>query len=444
MDDRTTALIDRLHREPVPVRWADVEARRDRAGGDEVHPELRASRPSSRRWALAAAMCLVAVVVAAAALAVRDEPASRVATVPSTVAEPGPEPVVLPDSGFARGGAATVWTGSTYLVWGGQLMNDGSETNTGWRFTPATGATEPLAPSPLPPSWSHAGVWTGEELIVCCGNPPASEETAAAPRAAAYDPEADTWRPIAEPPAKALSTVIGAAWTGIEVLVVVQLGDPASYDYGDEGLGLFAYDPAADIWEERAKPTGGDRFGESVWTGQQLVLWFQRAPGWDGGVSYDPATDTWSDLPLLPSDAPVHDGSATFAAGQLVVFGLDGRDETRTVGHRLRPGDTEWRPMAPAPIPPIEWYEGTPGSQTILADGTGERVVVYPTHGFERGGGGATSPPPNLLAYDPEQDTWTELGPLVTGAPFAPDLTAAGDLILLPDLDDTIGLDLSS
>ena len=450
MDDRTTTLIDRLRREPVPIHWSDVEARADHAPGVEIDL-IRPPRPhaTGRRRALAAAAILAVIAAAAAVVDSRHEPVSRVATEPPVVVQPEPEPgkdpVVLPDIGSNRNGAVTVWTGSTYLVWGGQTGGDGSETSTGWRFTPSTGATEPLAAAPLPPTWSPAGVWTGDELIVCCGHAVDSDEAVPASHAAAYNPATNRWRTIAEPPTGALSTVVGSAWTGTEVLVVVQLGNPASYDFSDDGLGLFAYDPATDAWSERAKPTGGDRFGEAVWTGEALVLWFHRAPGTDAGVSYDPSTDTWSDLPLLPTDAPTYEGSVAYAGGQLVAFGGDYNDDTLTIGYRLRPGDDAWRSMAPAPIPPIQWYEGTPGSQTLAASGDGDRVIVYPTNGYERGAGGVAGAPPNLLVYDPAADTWTERDPLGTGpAPFAPDLTVAGELVLWPNLDDPVAQDLSS
>lgn len=463
MTDRLSTAVDALERLPVSVTWSAVEQRLDRDGsasddGVTHLPDPGPSRDgvthgrgSHRRLVAAAVLVLIAGVTAVLTWPVDDGDPVRTGPGPTTSASPDPTPAIPPPTsastdevtattqpamGTAWGSAVHVWTGSEYLVWSGQVGGDGRGRADGWRFDPATGSTQDIPVAPIAPRDFAAGVWTGTEMIVCCGRSleqglPAYDTASAA----AYDPTTDAWRALTPPPAAAGGYIVGVAWSGSEMLVVVQLGDPGAATFGDQGLGLYAYDPVTDTWDERAKPTWGDRFGEVVWTGDRLVIWSQRAPGVDGGVVYDPAADRWSWLPELPKDAPVYYGSAAWVDGQLVVWGLDGRDDRSTVGYRLRLGDGAWRRMADAPLPPIERYDGTPGSQTLATDEATGTVIVYPTHGYESGGGAEGVPPPPLLAYDPEADAWTRLGDL-GGSPYAPDLIVGGDVVLTPDRAD--------
>ena len=200
-------------------------------------------------------------------------------------------------------------------------------------------------------------------------------------------------------------------------------------------------------WTRRADPPFGDRLSQSAWGDGRLVIWGASphtvhdpdglVSGYDWGAGYEPGSDRWTMLPDQPTDAPITTGSPAFVGDQLIVWGSDATDATRTAGYRLRLGDRAWRTMAPAPIAPIEWFEGTPGSQTLAPDPAQRRLVVYPTHGSEHGGRAAGSPPPDILTYDPVADRWGMLGP----APidwFAPDLTVGGGQVLVPMWDDPI------
>lgn len=475
MTDRLSDAVDALDDVPVPLSWTDVTARAAAASTpvDDVTVGAAPShfRHPARRWLAAAAV--VAIVATGAVIAWPDpspvsvttdegpdrttapstnttvtsspsSPSSSVTSVP-----PGPvTPTTQPAVGTAWRFGVEVWTGSEYLVWGSEAgEGDGTGRADGWRYDPDTDTVRDIPVAPIAPRDNGAGVWTGTELIVCCGRSQQQGQpgydTASA---AAFDPATDTWRALAPPPGGAGGYAVGAAWTGSSMLVAIQLGDPNAESFGNDGLGLYAYDPATDTWEERAKPIWGDRFGELVWTGDRLVIWSQKAPGVDGGIVYDPVADAWSWLPDLPSDHPVYGGSAAWVAGQLVVFGLDPKaglnprtglvddDRSSTVGYRLRLGDDAWRPMGPAPLRPIERYDGTPGSQSLAADPDGGRVVVYPTHGYESGAGGIEgAAPPKLLTYDPSTDVWTDLGADLGGAPYEPELLVGGDHLFRPD-----------
>jgi hypothetical protein len=70
--------------------------------------------------------------------------------------------------------------------------------------------------------------------------------------------------------------------------------------------------------------------------------------------------------------------------------------------------------LADDPLPPVNWFEGTPGSQAAVW--TGEEVVIWTASvGTTFGSGEAP-----VLAYDPERDTWRALPPAPAGDGYPP------------------------
>lgn len=452
-NDRLTGGLEALGRVPVDASWTDVERRIDEPDGtgDPVLGQLpRASSPA--RWPGRGRRVLVGVAVltvGALAIAVawpddgpdgmRTGPASTSTSSATTAPTSSPEitATTLPSPDEQRTGAAEAWTGTEYLVWGGQGASDGTGRADGWRYDPATGATRTIPVAPIAPRDQAAGAWTGEELIVCCGRPVGQGLGYDTASAAAYDPEADTWRTLAKPPPETNGYTLGAVWTGTEVLVVSAIEDAR---HSTTDLRLFAYDPAADTWSRRTDPLFGDRIGHLAWSGTHLVAWTTgfTAPAYtDQGQIYDPVDDTWTELPPLPGEHRPTYASAVWAGDQFVVWGNDQTDDTAAVGYRWRRGDESWRPMAPAPIAPVSWGEWTPGSQSLGFDERTGRVIVVSLH---RGDDGTVRP---LLAYDPVQDDWTDLG-TAPGLGYSQPVLLADDLVLQPARDVPIAFRLSS
>jgi hypothetical protein len=162
--------------------------------------------------------------------------------------------------------AASVWTGSQLLVWGGDgrapigLLADGA-------------AYEPVADrwQPLPrldgfePRSLAATVWTGSEMIVWGGNcrgGPCSD-------GAAYNPSDRTWRRLSAQGAPTARFAPVAVWTGSEVLIWG--GDGCGSACGDGG----AYDPTANTWRQLPiDGAPGPRSGPAyTWTGNALLIW---------------------------------------------------------------------------------------------------------------------------------------------------------------------------
>ncbi len=305
-----------------------------------------------------------------------------------------------------------VWTGDELIIWGGETVSEGDWSRDGAALDPATGTWRPLAPAPLTARSEHAAVWTGTEVIVCCGRAP----DGGAEAAAAYDPATDTWTELAPPPFAAQFPV--AAWTGDRMIVTGGITD------GGQGQaeGTWAYDPDADQWTELGPaPAVIERDADAAWTGDRLLVWprvfTEVAP-----MAYDPDADEWTLLPRPPVRLTPDNGSMVWTGDELIVWGVGQYpSDTDAVGARLAPDGRSWRTLADDPLPPVDWYEGTPGSNAAVW--TGEEMVVW------TGGVGPREDHPVVLAYDPTADRWRELDRAPRGA-HNPTMLWTGDVVL--------------
>ena len=130
-----------------------------------------------------------------------------------TLAEP-------PDSPLFPYWTTPVWKGSELILW----WNEGPATSRdGLIYSIATDTWRDLPEAPIPPRYRAATVWTGTEAIYwggialydSAGTLGVFEDRA---NGAAYNPVSDTWRVIAASPLAARSA--SAFWTGSEMLVV--------------------------------------------------------------------------------------------------------------------------------------------------------------------------------------------------------------------------------
>jgi len=161
----------------------------------------------------------------------------------------------------ARAPAATVWTGTEMVVWGGVhaegFLADGAA------YDPARDRWRAIASGPLSPRTGVMSVWAGRELLVWGGG----DSGGTFADGAAYDPATDTWRALPDSP---LSGRVGTAqvWTGEQM--VVWGGTPGTFNnYLADGA---AYVPASDRWE-RITGWSGRYVASSLWTGREMVVW---------------------------------------------------------------------------------------------------------------------------------------------------------------------------
>lgn len=186
--------------------------------------------------------------------------------------------------------ALSVSMGDRVLVFGGSDKDtrlDGAVYDAAhdtWTKVP----TSPFA------SGDAVGAWTGREAIVVSGD---RDNVVAA----AYDPETNSWRTLAEPPLdNAASATNHALWTGAELVVVGVAGGEGD---GVSVNQVAIYDPGTDAWRKGSLPSAPlPIFGDAVWTGSEVaVVGHVNGSGKSVGNNsfqvYDPAADRWREIP---------------------------------------------------------------------------------------------------------------------------------------------------
>jgi hypothetical protein len=352
-----------------------------------------------------------------------DPPASTEATTIASAPPPEPGWVTMADAPLSpRTHALVLAMGDEVLVYGGMGVGAGTPDDDGdvLPATPTDGAVyDPVADSwrtiADPPLEGHAtGVWTGTEAILVSGGPPLSTPDAEGgpPAAAAFDPATDTWRTLATPPAELAPHGIATVWTGTHV-VAVQRGTAFPDEPDTTTVGV--YDPATDTWTS-GPSTDGVEPSAVVWTGTEAIVvgTADTDPSTDVEDevlvrAFDPAAGTWRSIPWGLSGgsrvgmAVAWTGDRLFVGGGMTFAGQE-EDRSREAA-LLDPVTGTWTPATPAPTAFF-------GPDAATAIWTGDRVL---TLGGGEGGAPLSIPGPNAaLAYDPATDTWTE-GPARPG-----------------------------
>jgi hypothetical protein len=283
--------------------------------------------------------------------------------------------------------AVAVWTGSKMIIYGTRVTPSGID-RFNVAYLPAYGTWQQLArgPRPDPDNDVNGGnvvAWTGSQMLVL------------GITAAAYNPAANTWRPLATGgPGPTDGAVSG--WTGTQELVWGGVCCAPS----NSGM---AYDLAANAWSRLpASPLAPRAFPAGAWTGSELVVAGGSARTTGGttkvfrsGAAYNPATGTWRRLPPMPH--PRYGAQALWDGKEVLFLGGHRAPGTSpaTSGMAYNPATGTWRNL------PAMQY----GRDKFTAVWTGRRVLVW---------GGATGRedtvlPPHGEAFNPATGTWTAL-----------------------------------
>jgi hypothetical protein len=188
--------------------------------------------------------------------------------------------------------AASVWTGTEWIVWGGTTGD--KEFDDGAAYDPTSDTWRPLPDSPLSPRRVR-GVWTGAELIVVAGStggePVTGNGEFAHDDGAAYDPATGTWRALTSGPAHPGFVPM---WTGSQLITIAK---------GH----AFVYDVASDRWIDPCcvGGSGAGGVGAPVWTGSAVLLMGSSDPSVGGAMLTPPAsTPTATATSASDCDAP--------------------------------------------------------------------------------------------------------------------------------------------
>ena len=246
----------------------------------------------------------------------------------------------------------------------------------------AAAGWQSLPPAPITPDFdARTSVWTGKQMIVFGREQQTALDSRGKPYAtgrlnvaALYDPQTRKWRKLSPPTQTSGFMHLSSVWTGKEMLVWGQ------------GTRL-AYDPAKDSW--RQLPGSPllrvhDGFGAVVWTGKEMLGWGGGCCGdaFSDGVAYNPATNTWRALPKALLAGNQHPVGVWTGKRYLVFAGPEAA--------AYDPSRNEWRRIASAPV------------RASAAVWSGSRVLV-------------TTASRNVFAFDPAKDRWQKLPLLPRG-----------------------------
>jgi hypothetical protein len=213
-------------------------------------------------------------------------------------------------------------------------LRDGERLD-GEAYDPATGTWRKIADAPVtPPRYGGVQVWTGSEIVVWGGgraDDPTTHE------GAAYDPAADTWRLVADAPL-GLNFASGM-WTGREVLVFGSLLDSGNHADTLTSVGA-AYDPATDTWRELPPSALSPQATSAVWVGDRMVAWDYEVHSQE----FDPVRNGWSAPTRMPfgfnecyPDSVVTKGLVfAFFCGQVALY-----DQANGIWHEIHGGPLE-------------------------------------------------------------------------------------------------------
>jgi hypothetical protein len=337
-----------------------------------------------------------------------------------------------------------------------------------------------------------ASAWTGSQLVVWGGDP-ATQTFQAFKDGAAYNPKTRTWTTLPASPLSA-RTQPAFVWTATDLFIWGGLvpGSGQAIDRATDGA---LYDPASKSWKRLAPgPVSGYQQAQALWTGSQVIL-LTTPPGNSTDIvhvdAYDPKSNRWTTRPdlKLPAHHPLEQftsvvtGSAVYlwsywadTNGESTSFGVDGfvlaGDASKWTAASPRVANAgQGSPLSTGRdivVPPIldRWCGACPGPARLQADPgelldpvtstahaispgpvsglgphylwTGAALLAYDTGTFSSSGSSVTYPGKSAV-WDPATSTWTRLpdAPL-TSADGAATVWTGSSLLIWGVLDTIV------
>jgi hypothetical protein len=232
----------------------------------------------------------------------------------------------------ARESAATAWTGSPVLFWGGEAS--GRAFADGAALDPESVTWTRLRAAPLTARAPAASAWTGAEFIVW-GDRSRSRRSR---DGAAYDPVRHRWRRL--PRAPIALNAVSSVWIGGELLIYGAWLDHNNHSRRASAQGI-AYRPSTNRWRLlRPFFSLSPQASSVAAAGGAVLVWDYLLEA----ALYEPRTDRWIRLPRLPLRA-AECGPSSASLGRVVLAWYCGRGALFNVSTR------RWSILPQPPIP---------------------------------------------------------------------------------------------
>ena len=224
-----------------------------------------------------------------------------------------------------------------------------------------------------------------------------------------YDPVIKTWTKGSKPPLE-LHHFQAVVWRDRIYIVCAQTG---RFPHEKPLANVYIYDPAADKWTKGHKIPEERRRGSAGTVLYQNKIYISCGiidGHWDGHVNwldeYDPESGNWQKLPDAPRSRD-HFAAVVHAGKLYNIGGRRSSKKNKQVFHLT--------------IPEIDIYDFTENSwktpaAEIPVQRAGTSAVVFHDRILVMGGESTQKKAhDNVDVYNPEQDTWKKLKPLVHG-----------------------------
>jgi N-acetylneuraminic acid mutarotase len=325
----------------------------------------------------------------------------------------------------ARYRAASCWTGTEMLIWGGWTHGTFSTTNvttnmffgvttnyyyhetnhacltTGGRYNPATGQWTAMQSTGAPGArGDYSSVWVGDRWIIWGGNtaiqnvePAWSLTVAATNDGAAYIPGSNSWFPVSSTNAPAARMLHSAAWTGWQMLVWGGYNPDFLQPYHEVG-GRYTVSNATWVTIPSPRQPGAREAASVVWTGSELLVWGgTSAHGYlDSGAAFNPVLNRWRSFSRTGAPAGRTAYTAVWTGTEMLIWGGDNGQLLGT-GARYNPVQNTWRNISTtgAPLPRRHHTAIWTGTEMLIWGGEGPAFL----------GDGAR--------YNPALDSWAPI-----------------------------------
>lgn len=289
----------------------------------------------------------------------------------------------------ARQGHAAVWTGTSMLVWGG--IGTGGALGTGAAYVPGTGQWSPLPNTSAPaPRQEHVAVWTGTGLLVWGGR----NATGLLNDGKIHDPDplGQAWTDL--PGANAPEARIDAqgVWTGSRFVVWGGQGAVGHLATGAMLPVTGGLVPGAWVAMNAANSPSARSGHTLIWTGSRVLVWGGQQAGTAlaTGASFDPGANAWTAISTTGAPTARWGHVAVWTGSEMLVFGGQTASGAVATGAAYNPATDAWRPLSTG---------GNPLARSQAAGAwTGSELLVF-------GGLSGSTPVASLQRLTP-QPTW--------------------------------------
>ncbi len=282
---------------------------------------------------------------------------------------------------------SAVWSGSEMLIWGGFSSN--SLVSTGGRFNPTNQVWTPISTTNAPSGrFGCVAVWTGSRLLIWGGQ----NGTGLLADGALYDPVANTWTTLTLTNAPTARSFASAVLAGTNIVVWGGQGPLGGLNTGAKlALNGAGIPTGWTTMSTNSAPTG--RLSHSaVWSGQKMLLWGGSSGGvfLASGAAYDPAANTWTTLSSTNAPTAAASAAAVWTGQEMLLYGGETIAGTTAAGAAYNPTTTKWRSLS---------TDGSPiASSGASSAWTGSAFLVF--GGLQNG-----QPLGTLTSLNP-QPTW--------------------------------------